>query len=146
MRIIPWMWSVWGALFLVFIAFKVYVSRLSRNEDDQLILQDSSGHVRAEQEAILARLEKTKPVGIAILALFGLMTIYVAGYYILDMLRQFKQTNSAKPVENRARRTQAWCAGPSLPYGAVSDSAKRRICGPALCSLRNRLPGSTGRS
>ena len=90
MPFVPWMWVVWAVLLLVFIAFKVYVSRLSRNEDDQLVLQDSSNHVRAEQEVILARLQKTKPVGNAISALFGVMTLYVAGYYVMDMVRQFK--------------------------------------------------------
>jgi len=84
------MWVVWAVLLIVFIAFKVYVSRLSRNEDDQIVLQDSSNHLRLEQEAIAARLQKTKPVGHAISALFGVMTIYVAGYYVMDMVRQFK--------------------------------------------------------
>jgi hypothetical protein len=90
MPFVPGMWAVWAVSLLVFISFKVYVSRLSRNEDDQLALLDSSNHVRAEQEVILARLQKTKPVGNAIYALFGVMTLYVAGYYLMDMVRQFK--------------------------------------------------------
>jgi hypothetical protein len=87
---VPVMWVAWGALLLVFIAFKVYVSRISRNEDDQLVLQDSSDHVRKEQEAMMARMKKTKPVGQALLGLLGVMTIYVAGYYVVDMVHQFK--------------------------------------------------------
>lgn len=90
MPIVPWMWIVWVALLIVFIAFRVYVYRMSRNEDDQLALQDSSAHLRQEQEAIAARLEGARPVGRAILAVFGAMTIYVAGYYVLDMVRQFR--------------------------------------------------------
>jgi hypothetical protein len=90
MPFVPWMWSVWGALFLVFLGFKVYVSRLSRNEDDQLVLQESSNHVLAEQQAILTRLEKTKPLGTVILGMLGVMSIYIAGYYIMDVVRQFK--------------------------------------------------------
>jgi hypothetical protein len=90
MPFVPGMWAVWAVSLLVFISFKVYVSRLSRNEDDQLALLDSSNHVRAEQEVILARLQKTKPVGNAIYALFGVMTLYVTGYYLMDMVRQFK--------------------------------------------------------
>ena len=87
---IPLMWVAWGALLLVFIAFKVYVSRISRNEDDQLVLQDSSDHLRKEQEAIHARVKRTKPVGNMLLGLLSVMTIYVAGYYVIDMIRQFK--------------------------------------------------------
>ena len=90
MPVVPWMWGVWGALFLVFVGFKVYVSRLSRNEDDQLVLHASSDHLRAEQEAMVARLQKTKPVGTSILVLLAVMTLYVVGYYVMDVLRQFK--------------------------------------------------------
>jgi hypothetical protein len=90
MPLVPVMWVVWGVLLLVFIAFKVYVSRISRNEDDQLVLQDSSDHLRKEQEVIMARVEKTKPVGNMLLGLLSVMTICVAGYYVVDMVRQFK--------------------------------------------------------
>ena len=87
---VPVMWVAWGALLLVFIAFRVYVSRISRNEDDQLVLQDSSDHLRKEQEAIAVRLQKTRPVGNTILGLLCVMTVCVAGYYLLDMVHQFK--------------------------------------------------------
>lgn len=86
----PWMFGAWGALFIVFIAFKIFVARMSRNEDDQLVLHDSFDHLREEQATIAARLERVRPVGYVILALLGAMTLYVAGYYLLDMLRQFK--------------------------------------------------------
>jgi hypothetical protein len=90
MSLVPVMWGVWGVFFLVFVAFKVYVSRISRNEDDQLVLQDSSAHLRKEQEAIIARVEKTKPIGNALLGLLSVVTICVAGYYVMDIVRQFK--------------------------------------------------------
>jgi len=84
------MWGVWGASFLVFIAFRVYLYRMSRNEEDQLVLQESSARLVAEQRAIATRLENAKPVGTAILAVFGCMTIFVFGYYIVDMIHQFR--------------------------------------------------------
>ena len=90
MSSVPFMWVAWGLVFLTFVGFRVYVARMSRNEDDQLVLQDSSAHVRKEQEVIMDRLQKTKPVGRAILAVFGVMTLYVAGYYVMDMVRQFR--------------------------------------------------------
>lgn len=84
------MWGVWCACFLVFIAFRVYVYRMSRNEDDQLALQASSARLVEEQKAISARLESAKPVGKAILGLFGAMSLFVFGYYVLDVIRQFR--------------------------------------------------------
>ncbi|HEY3707620.1 MAG TPA: hypothetical protein VGL22_21340 [Terracidiphilus sp.] len=90
MGYVPIMWGAWGMVFLTFVAFKVYVSRMSRNEDDQLVLQESSDHVREEQEAIMSQLQRTRPVGRALLGLLGAMTLYVAGYYLMDVFRQFK--------------------------------------------------------
>lgn len=84
------LWVAWCALLLAFIAFKIYVSRISRNEDDQLVLQASSDHLRVEQEAIAAQVQKTKPVGRALLGLLGVMTICVAGYYVMDVIHQFR--------------------------------------------------------
>ena len=84
------LWGAWGAVLIVFIAFKIYVARMSRNEDDQIVLHDSSDHVRAEQEAIMARLQKAKPLGNALLGLLGAMTVCVVGYYVLDIVRQFR--------------------------------------------------------
>ncbi|HWE85954.1 MAG TPA: hypothetical protein VG267_13490 [Terracidiphilus sp.] len=90
MSFVLWMWVIWIALLIVFIGFRVYVSRMSRNEDDHLALQDSSAHLGREQAAIAAQLEGARPVGRAILAVFSAMTIYVAGYYVIDMVRQFR--------------------------------------------------------
>lgn len=87
---VPLIWIVWGASFLVFVAFKVYVHRIGRNEEDQLVLQASSAHLLEEQKAISARLESARPVGKAILGLFGAMTLFVLGYYVVDMVRQFR--------------------------------------------------------
>jgi len=90
MSSIPTMWVAWAASFLSFVAFRVYIARMSRNEDDQLVLHDSSARLLEEQQAITSRLESVRPVGLAILGLFGAMTLYVLGYYVLDMVRQFQ--------------------------------------------------------
>ena len=90
MPAIPLIWGVWGVSFLVFVGFRVYVYRASRNEEDQLVLNGSSSHLLEEQKAIAARLESAKPVGKAILGLFGLVTLFVIGYYIVDVIHQFQ--------------------------------------------------------
>lgn len=84
------MWVVWGLLLLVFLALKVYVVRLSRDEDDQLVLDDSFGHIREEQAAIVARLNKVQPLMRVVLVLLCLMTVVVIGYYVSDAIRQFQ--------------------------------------------------------
>jgi hypothetical protein len=88
--LVPAMWSVWGILVLFLIALKVYASRLTRDEDDQLILDDSFNHVRAEQAAILARVNKIQPLVRLALGLVGAMTLVVVAYYAIDFMNQFK--------------------------------------------------------
>lgn len=87
---VPVMWVVWGASFLILVAFKVYVHRIRRNEEDQLVLQVSSARLLEEQKTIAARLESAKPAGTVVLGLFGVMTLFVLGYYVIDMVRQFR--------------------------------------------------------
>jgi hypothetical protein len=87
---LPGMLVVWGFLLLLFLALKVYAMRLSRDEDDQLVLDDSFEHVRAEQAAIVARLNKVQPLMRIVLLLLCLMTLAVIGYYVVDAIRQFQ--------------------------------------------------------
>jgi hypothetical protein len=84
------MWTIWGLAFLLFICAKVYVSRLSRDEDDQLILDESFSQLKAEQDAIMGKLNKFKPVQSAATWSLGLMTLVVVVFYVHDMISQFK--------------------------------------------------------
>lgn len=84
------MWTIWGLVFLLFIASKVYASRLSRDEDDQLILDESFDHLKAEQAAIIGRLNKFKPVQSTATWSLAAMTLIVVVYYVYDMISQFK--------------------------------------------------------
>jgi hypothetical protein len=84
------MWITWGALVLIMLALKMYNDRLSRDEDDQLVLADSFEHVKNEQAAILARVNKLAPIRKGVLVLVGAMTLFVIGYYALDVINQFK--------------------------------------------------------
>jgi hypothetical protein len=86
----PIMWSVWGALVLAVVALKVYCNRLCRDEDDQIILDDSFNHVRSEQAAIVEKVHRIEPIQKVTMWLALAMTVVVLGYYIVDMLSQFK--------------------------------------------------------
>jgi len=90
MMIVPVMWVVWCSLVVLLLIVKLYTSRLSRDEDDQLVLHESFDHVRAEQAEIVAKLNKVQPVQTGVLVALGLATLFVAGYYVLDILNQFK--------------------------------------------------------
>ncbi|HTW81344.1 MAG TPA: hypothetical protein VME23_17490 [Terracidiphilus sp.] len=90
MPFVPAMLVIWGVILVFFLAVKVYASRLSRDEDDQLILDDSFGHLKAEQDAIMSKLNKFKPVQLTATWALGAATLFVVIYYVHDMISQFK--------------------------------------------------------
>ena len=87
---VPLMWAVWGVLILLFAGVSLYSSHLAKNEEDQLFLDDSFNHVKAEQEAIVARVQKVEPFRRVALVLAGAMTLFVIGYYVMNMVNQFR--------------------------------------------------------
>lgn len=90
MTFVPIMWSVWGLIVLLMAGIFIYRSRLTRDEEDQIFLDDSFSHERADQAAIVAKVSKVQPV-LRVAEVFALIaTLFVIGYYILDMIRQFR--------------------------------------------------------
>ena len=90
MAFVPAMWAIWAFLFLATAVVKLYVSRLGRNEEDELMLLESSERLRSEQAAILSRLHKVEPIQRAFFWILGAATLFVAIYYIRDMVNQFR--------------------------------------------------------
>jgi hypothetical protein len=89
MTFVPMMWTVWGALALIAAALYLYRSSLERDEDDQIYLDDAFQHEKAAQEAIIAKVNKIEPAVRTALWLVGAATVFVIGYYIMDIARQF---------------------------------------------------------
>ena len=87
--IAPVMWSVWGGILLLFILVKVYSGRVYRDEESQIFLGDSMQQESQAQAAIVQKVNKVEPVRKAVLGLLGLATVFVIGYYLFDIYRQF---------------------------------------------------------
>lgn len=87
---VPIMWSVWGAIVLVLIALKIYNGRLTRDEDDQLILDDSFDHVRNEQASIVAKAHRIEPITRVTMWVAVAASAVVLGYYLFDIYNQFR--------------------------------------------------------
>ena len=84
------MWAVWAAFVLVMIVLKMYTDRLARNENDQLTLDEAFDTLKTEQAAIVAKINKLNPVRRVVFGLPGVMSLVVVGYYVLDVVNQFK--------------------------------------------------------
>ena len=88
--IVPIMWAVWGALVIIMLALKIYTGRLTRDEDDQLVLDSAFDHVKSQQAALMAKVEKIEPLRNTALWLVIVATVFVIGYYAFDVVQQFK--------------------------------------------------------
>ena len=88
--IAPVMWTVWAVLVALMLALKIYTGKLSRDEDDQLVLASSFDRVKDEQAAIVAKVSKVEPLQKVFLWLAAVMTVVVIAYYVTDFFGQFK--------------------------------------------------------
>lgn len=90
MTFVPVMWSVWVVFVVILAALYVYRSSLTKDEEDQIFLDDSFDHEKNAQAAIVAKVNKIQPYVRISLWLVGITTVFVIGYYLMDFARQFK--------------------------------------------------------
>ena len=90
MTMVPMMWSIWGVLILIFAALYLYRSRLTRDEEDQIFLDDSFSHERTAQAAIIEKVNKIQPALRVSMALAGAATLFVVAYYIWDIYNKLR--------------------------------------------------------
>lgn len=89
MAFVRLMWAVWGASFVFMASVSIIAARIGRNQEDQLFLADSSSHAKSEQNQIADRVGRIRPLRLTALALAGVMTFVVLGYYLLDIAHRF---------------------------------------------------------
>jgi len=87
---VPVIWSVWAICILFVAVMYLYRSRLTRDEEDQIFLDESFSHEQAAQAAIAAKVQRIEPVVKASVWLAGTATVLVIAYYIWDIINQFK--------------------------------------------------------
>ncbi len=90
MTFVPVMWAVWGVLVVVTFAMYLYRSRLTRDEEDQIFLDESFDQERQAQAEIAAKVGKLEPVLRTLMWVVAVATLFVIGYYIYDFISQFK--------------------------------------------------------
>ena len=86
----PIVWAVWVLCALFLAVMYLYRSRLTRDEEDQIFLDDSFSHEQQAQAAIVAKVQKIEPVVKTSIWLAGAATVLVVAYYIWDIFNQFK--------------------------------------------------------
>jgi hypothetical protein len=66
----------------------IFRSSLTRDEEDQIFLDESFDHEKAHQAAIAARVAKVEPLVRMARWLVVAMTVVVLAYYVRDVLMQ----------------------------------------------------------
>lgn len=87
---VPVIWSVWALCVLFLAVMYIYRSRLTRDEEDQIFLDDSFSHEKSAQAAIAEKVNKIEPLVRASVWIAGVATVLVIAYYIWDIVNQFK--------------------------------------------------------
>ena len=87
---VPVIWSVWSLCVLFLAVMYLYRSRITRDEEDQIFLDDSFSHERSAQAAIAEKVHKIEPLVKTSMYLAGAATVLVVVYYIWDVFAQFK--------------------------------------------------------
>ena len=91
MSFVPVMWIVWSAFVVFAAALYIYRSNLTKNEEDQIFLDDSFEHEKAEQAVIVAKVSRVEPVVRIARWLVLVMTVFVIAYYVRDVFVQLHQ-------------------------------------------------------
>jgi hypothetical protein len=77
-----WLMVAWGVVTVVFLILLFYRSTLTRQEDDQLFIDESSSSRATEQSQLIARVNKINPLVKLVGATSGLMILAIAGWAV----------------------------------------------------------------
>jgi len=79
---------LWAVITAALVIVLIYRSTLSMHEDDQLFLDESTANIRAEQEALLRRMNSLSlPVRI-LGAASGLLVLVIAGLWVYAQMNR----------------------------------------------------------
>ena len=73
---------VWGVVTGIFLLLLFYRSMLTRQEDDQLFIDESSASRATEQSQLIARVNKINPIVKLVGATSGLMILAIVGWAV----------------------------------------------------------------
>jgi hypothetical protein len=79
---LEWLLIAWGIVTGVFIILLFYRSTLTRQEDDQLFIDESASSMATNQRELIAKVNKISPLIKAVGATSGVMILVIAGWAV----------------------------------------------------------------
>ena len=77
-----WLLIAWGIVTGILLLLLFYRSTLTRQEDDQLFIDESASSMAAEQRQLIAKVNKINPLVKLVGATSGLMILAIAGWAV----------------------------------------------------------------
>jgi uncharacterized membrane-anchored protein YhcB (DUF1043 family) len=77
-----WLLIAWGIVTGIFIILLLYRSTLTRQEDDQLFIDESASSMATEQRQLIAKVNKINPLVKGMGATSGVMILVIAGWAV----------------------------------------------------------------
>lgn len=90
MTIVPIMWSVWIAVAAIFAALYLYRSSLTKDEEDQIFLDDSFDQERVAQATIVDKVNRIQPLLRVASWAVAVCSLFVVGYYVVDIYHKLQ--------------------------------------------------------
>ena len=79
---IEWLLIAWGIVTGILLILLFYRSMLTRQEDDQLFLDETASSAATEQRELIAKVDKVNPLVKVLGATSGLMILVIAGWAV----------------------------------------------------------------
>lgn len=89
MHFIPTLWIIWAAFAVSLLILLLYRGTITRYEEDQLFLDDSSDLQHRENDAILRKLAKIQPFLRVFTGVTSILTAAIIGIYAWDAIKTF---------------------------------------------------------
>jgi hypothetical protein len=77
-----WLLIAWGVVTGILLILLFYRSTLTRQEDDQLFIDESSASKATEQQQLIAKVNKINPLVKIVGATSGVMILVIAGWAV----------------------------------------------------------------
>jgi hypothetical protein len=79
---LKWLLIAWGVVTGILLILLFYRSTLTRQEDDQLFIDESSASKATEQQQLIAKVNKISPLVKIVGATSGVMILVIAGWAV----------------------------------------------------------------
>ena len=79
---LEWLLIAWGIVTGILLILLFYRSTLTRQEDDQLFIDESSASKATEQQQLIAKVNKINPLVKGVGATSGVMILVIAGWAV----------------------------------------------------------------